>query len=292
MFKLLSNSIAAIFAVSLLVLIAAFTDESNTQQFTLNEAIRSQSITANATSNGKYSGKSVDLVLVNKTKNTLQIRVPAGTIYEPIDAGEQTLIQVEEQMITLAPGATFNGQVGAFCTEASQRCPTASNGFKISETKNPKFNLMFAYLKDKKVSKGTYQDAVWAISDGHSVANIVTELPADVAFRKEIATITGQRDTWFTSPQNVQVDDRGNFNYETVKISGHLSFTCPAGTKVRQDIHKGNGEVFFASDKTMTAQASNVNYDFHLSVMGWEKGTYYIRIHDGTRELGKYEFTV
>jgi len=292
MFNLLSKSIAVLSAVGALLLIAAFTNESNTQQFTLNEAIQAHSISANATSNGKYSGRSVDLVLVNKTQNTLQIRVPAGTLYEPKDDGEQTLIQMEDQLITLAPGGTYNGQVGAFCTEATQRCPSASNGFTISQTKNPKFNLMFAYLKGKKVSKGTYQDAVWAISDGHSVANIVTELPADVAFRKEIATITGQRDTWFTSPQNVQIDDRGNFNYETVKISGHLSFNCAPGTKVRQDIHKGNGEVFYASDKTMTAQAGNVNYDFHLSVMGWEKGTYYIRIHDGTRELGKYEFTV
>ena len=79
---------------------------------------------------------------------------------------------------------------------------------------------------------------------------------------------------------------------ETLKISGKLSFDCAAGTKVRQDIHKGNGEVFYASDKTMTAARSHVNYEFHLSVMGWEKGTYYIRIHDGTNELGKYEFTV
>jgi hypothetical protein len=42
----------------------------------------------------------------------------------------------------------------------------------------------------------------------------------------------------------------------------------------------------------MTAQSGNVNYAFNLAVRGWEKGTYYIRVHDGTKELGRYEFTI
>ena len=162
----------------------------------------------------------------------------------------------------------------------------------IAENTDPKFNKLFAYLKGKKITKTTYQDAVWAISDNYSVANIVAENPTDKAFRKYVADLTGQKNTWFTSPQSVQIDEDGNFNMETVKISGRLSFECPRGTKVHQDIHKENGEMFHEGKRTMTAGGSNVNYAFHLAVMGWEKGVYYIRVHDGTNELGKYTFTV
>lgn len=258
----------------------------------LQDALKNQQVNAFATSNGKHSGRSVDLVLVNKTSQVLQLTIPAGTQYEPEDEGEQTLIQLEPQLITLQPGGTFRGQVGAFCTEAGDRCPSSSGQFKISQNKNPKFDALTAYLKDKKVNKLSYQDAVWAISDGFSVSNMVAETQADKDFRKQVAQISGQKDTWYTSPQQIDIDDQGNFNFETLNINGRLSFNCAAGTKVFQDIHKGNGDVFHASDRSMTAQYGNVNYAFHLAVRGWEKGKYYIRVHDGTKELGRYEFTI
>lgn len=283
---------AAILTLISVFLIASFAPHPTSTSISLSAAIKNKSITATATSNGKYSGKSVDLMLTNNTQNSLQIIIPAGTKFLPADNGEQTLIQVEEQLVTLQPGGTYRGQIGAFCTESHDRCPTASSKFTIAQNTDPKFDRLFAYMKGKTISKGAYQDAVWAISDGKSISNIVTETPADVAFRKEVAVITGQRDTWFTSPQNVSVDERGNFNHETLRISGDLAFTCTPGTKVHQDIHKGNGDVFYASDRTMTAASGKVNYAFHLAVRGWEKGTYYIRIHDGSKELARYEFTV
>ncbi len=290
--QFLSKPVVAIIATGIFFLIASFTHNNTTRQYSLFEAISNNTVTANASSNGKYSGRSVEMNLVNNTGHPLQILIPAGTRYLPEDDGEQTLIQMEDRIIALKPNGNFRGQMGAFCTEAHDRCPSESSGFSIAQNKDPKFDKLFAYMKGKTISKTAYQDAVWAISDGYNVANIATETPADAAFRKQVASISGQKDTWYTSPQNVRIDENGNFNMETVKISGELSFTCPTGTKVRQDIHRGNGDVFYASDKTMTAQASSVHYSFHLSVLGWEKGTYYIRIHDGTKELGRYEFTV
>ena len=290
--KILSKSIFVINALSITFLIASFTLTAPTQEFSLLDAIKNKTIVASVTSNGKHSGFSVNLNITNSTKSTVQLVIPAGTKYNPQDNGEQTLIQLKDEFITLKPNGTYRGQVAAFCTEASDRCPTESTKMNITQNTDPKFDRLFTYLKGKNITKSSYQDAVWAISDGYSVSNIVAENAADKAFRKEVATITGQKNTWFTSPQSVRIDDDGNFNMETLKISGHLSFDCPKGTKVLQDIHKENGDVFYASDRAMTAQASHVNYAFHLAVMGWEKGTYYIRIHDGTNELGKYEFTV
>lgn len=290
--RILFPPLLAVIALTLLFIFFAFTDETYNVQSTLHDAINNRTISANAISNGKYSGKSVNLQLSNNTNNSVQILIPAGTTYSPENDGEQTLIQMEDQMITLAPHGVSTPSIGAFCTEAHDRCPTASNSFKIGKSTNPKFSKLFDFVKDKKVSKSNYQDAVWAISDNKSVSNINAELPVDKEFRKFVATLTGQKDTWYTTPQNVTVDDRGNFNMETVLIHGDLSFTCGKGAKVYQDIHKGNDELFFQSNKCMTAASGNVHYNFRLSVKGWEKGKYYIRIHDGTKELSRYEFEI
>ena len=287
-----SKILLAINSCSIIILISSFNINNVTQKVSLNDAMKNKTIVANITSNGKHSGFSVNLTLTNNTSSPLQIVVPAGTKYNPADDGEQTLIQLEDELIVMKPNGTYTGKIAAFCTEASDRCPSENTSMRITQHTDPKFAKLFTYLKDKQITKSTFQDAVWAISDGHPIANIVAENPADKAFRGQVAEITGQKNTWFTSPQNVRIDEQGNFNMETVKISGDLSFDCPKGTVVRQDIYKANGEVFYTSNRTMTAQAPHVNYSFHLSVMGWEKGGYYIKIHDGNKELAKYAFTV
>lgn len=290
--RILFPPLLAVITLTLLFIFFAFTDDTYAIQSTLEDAINNRTVSANAISNGKYSGKSVNLQLSNNTNNSLQILIPAGTTYIPESEGEQTLIQMEDQLITLAPNGKTYPSIGAFCTEANDRCPTANKSFKIGRSSNPKFDKLFAFVKDKKVSKSNYQDAIWAISDNKSVSNINAELPIDKELRKFVASLTGQKDTWYTTPQNVTVDQRGNFNMETVLIHGDLSFTCAKGTKVYQDIHKGNGEMFFQSNKSMTSVSGNVDYNFRLSVKGWERGKYYIRIHDGTKELSRYEFEI
>lgn len=282
----------AVIALTLLFIIFSFSDNTYSVQTTLHDALKSNTISADAISNGKYSGKSVQLTLKNNTKQSIKLLIPAGTTYAPENDDEQTLIQMEEQLITLAPNGSTNASIGAFCTESNDRCPTESNAFKIGKSSNPKFEKLVNYVKGKNISKTTYQDAVWAVSDNKSVSHIDAELPVDKEFRKFVASITGQKDTWYTTPQNVSVDEQGNFNHETVLIHGDLSFTCARGAKVYQDIHKGNGEVFFQSNRSMTAASGNVHYNFRLSVRGWERGKYYIRIHDGTKELSRYEFEI
>ena len=262
------------------------------QKLALTDAIKSKTVTAQVLSNGKYSGNSVNMTLINLTNLPIQILVPAGTKYNTEDPGEQTLIQMEDHLIVINAKGSYTGKLAAFCSEATDRCPTENNEMKITVNTDPRFNKLFAYIKDKSIDKSTFQDAVWAISDNRSVSNIVAENKTAEDFRVYVAVITGQKNTWFTSPQQVQVDDAGNFNYETVIISGKLEFDCTKGKNVHQDIHKENGEVRFKSDKTMTAQTGHITYTFKLSVKGWEKGNYYVNIHDGTNKLAKFEFSI
>ena len=288
------KNLLLILSVILISTLSSFSPVIPIQEIDLFDAISQNLVRVDATSNGKHSGYSVLLTLTNNTSNTLRIHIPGGLNYNPNDNGEQTLIQLHEQFVALKPNEKHDGKIAAFCTEASDRCPSENSRMTITRNKNAGLEQLVDYLKtNNTVTKSAYQDAVWAISDGHSISNIVTETPQDESFRRKIAEITGQKNTWYTSPQNVRIDAAGNFRQETLRISGMLSFTCPKGTEVHQDIHKGNGDVFFASDKTMrAAYGGNIKYEFKLAVQGWERGDYYILIHDGTKELARYEFKV
>ena len=289
--KTISKIFVGLSVLTFLISITAFRIPAPTS-LSLTDAINTKSITGTITSTGKYSGNCVNIVLTNNTNSLLTIIAEAGTKFHPEDDGEQTLIQIEETLITLKPKATYTGKLAAFCTEASDRCPTESSTMLLSKNTNEKFDKLINYLKDKQVPKTTYQDAVWTISDNKSISNISSENIQAKNFRAYMAELTGQKNTWFSSPQNVQVDAQGNFNYETVNINGELEFDCAKGAKVRQDVMKSNGEPMFESDKTMTAQTTHIRYKFRMSVRGWESGEYYIKIHDGSNILAKYEFSI
>ena len=286
------KNLLLILSVIFLSTLSSFSPESIVKEVELLDAINQNLVTVNASSNGKHSGYSVLFNVKNNTAQNLKIHIPAGLKYHPEDNGEQTLIQLKEQFVSLQPSGNYNGRIAAFCTEASDRCPSQNTSMRITKNTDKKLSELVSFLKENTATKSTFQDAVWAISDNHSISNIVADSPQDIKFRKKIAEITGQKNIWYTSPQNVRIDEDGSFNYETIRIAGTLEFTCPKGTDVKQDIMKSNGDVFHASDRTMRAVYGNVTYKFNLAVMGWEKGEYYIKIHDGTTEYARYVFRV
>ncbi|MFT5779276.1 MAG: hypothetical protein ACI837_002233 [Crocinitomicaceae bacterium] len=258
----------------------------------LNQAIKSNQITAEIISNGKYSGKSVELSLTNTSKKSLTIKIPAGSAYMPADDGEQTLIQLEEDMIVLKKGETMKRTIAAFCSEASDGCPSSSSAFSLSATTNDKLKQMIAYMKGKKISKKSYQDAVWAVTDGRSISNIQADDKVTKDFRQYVAKLLGKEDTWYTSPQQYSVDPRGNINSETVVISGELKFASDGILAIHEEVYDSEGNIMFSSPPGTPRKSQNVTMKFRIRVQGWEVGTYTVKVMEGDVALKSFPFEV
>lgn len=258
----------------------------------LKTAINSGLIDAKITSNGKYSGKSVNLNVTNKQGKTLTIRVPAGTTYAPADNGEQTLIQLEEQILVLQPRGSQQKLVAAFCTEASDRCPSKSGTFKLGSNKNPKLKELITYLDNKKIDKSVYQDAVWTITDNKPVSYVYAEDAPTKEFRKYLAKLTGQKDTWYSSPQEYTVDNRGHINSETVIIEGELVFDSDGVSPIHQELCDADGNMLFKSNASTPRKSKEVTMNFKVRVKGWEVGDYMVKVMKGDEELKRFPFKV
>lgn len=287
------KTLLILFLLVSVVGLLSFQNKSITQEIiTLSEAINAGKISVQTKSTGGYSGPCVAMTITNKSRQPLRIKIPAGTQYIPEDEGEQTLIQIEDKDVLVNSSNSKSIQVEAYCMEASDRCPSSSANMKLGTNTNKNLNNLISYLKGKTIDRNSFQDAVWAISNGHSISNIVAEDEQTKALRKYVASLTGQKDSWYTSPQSVQVDNRGNFNYSTVTINGELAFNCTKGKPIFQELKKENGEVMFTSEQMFTPVTDHVRYEFKLSVKGWEKGNYYVDINDGEKQLAKFTFKV
>lgn len=289
LFKIIIPLVAGL---PILAMVLAAGTELNGTKTDLHTALKNKSIVALVTSNGKHNGNSVDLTLTNTLSTTLEVLIPAGTLYHPANDDEQTLLQLEDKIIVLQGKTTQSTTVAAFCSEAGDRCPTKDNAFAMSKTTNPNFLKLTEYIRGKAIDKKTFQDAVWVISDKHDVSHIDANDPTTINFRKYVATLGGKPDSWYTAPREVTVDNGGNFSFQTVKVAGEIAFDCSKGEKIYQDIRKSDGTTQYKGQKYFTPSTNHVTYNFNIQVTGWEQGQYYVYIHNGTTELARYDFTI
>lgn len=259
---------------------------------TLNDAISDGSIEADVSSVGKYSGRSVKLTVNNTTNRAMKIIVPAGTAYVPGDDEEQTLIQLEEEFFVLAPSATKTHMIAAFCTEAHDRSPATGGKFKISKSSNKNLNKAIAQMKDKQIDKKAFQDIVWAITDGYSVSNIQATNPQTKEFRTYLADLTGQEDTWYTSPQRHAINEERMIVSQTISVRGEVQFPSDGTSIIRQEVIDSSGEVRFAMPPSTPRKSRNVTMQFSVRVRGWEAGDYTLRIMKDDVEIKAYPFVL
>ena len=262
------------------------------EELVLNAAIAAGDVTAEVSSNGKYSGRSVNLKLTNTTSKKLTIRVPAGTAYAPANDDEQTLFQMEDEFIVLEPKATKFHMIAAFCSESSDGVPTEGSNFKITTPKNKKLDELAAYVKGKNIPKTSYQEAVWAVSDNYPVSTIEANTPESKAFRQYVADLTGQTNTWYTATQNYSVNAQRRIVPLPTIVKGQVEFPSDGVSVIKQEVVDKDGVVRFEMPPATPKKSAKCTMDFSVKVVGWEKGDYTLRIVMNDVELKAYPFTI
>jgi hypothetical protein len=259
---------------------------------TLEAAIAQKKVNCRLTSTGTFSGESVSVSITNLTAAPLNITIPNGTVFKPEDEGDQDLIIVQEQAIALNSKATVKQVLDGFCMEADDHSPKADGGMKLSRTLNPKLQELTAFMNNKGYDSYAIQDAVWAVSNGHSVSNIGNGDEKGKSLRTFICKLTNQQDTWYETKQERIVTPERIIESNPVSVNGTLSFVSDGQVKIHEVVKKAGGEVMNTSDEMEFPRKGKWNYGFTLTVKGWEKGNYVVNVMDGTKVLQAFPFTI
>lgn len=281
--------------ISIIFIVSLFSFQSNndlSKEQNFIEAIAQKKITTELKSNGTYHGESVLIELKNLTSKELKLTIPAGTLFEPSNEKEQTLITVDDQFVTLPPKIKMNKVLEAFCCQATDACPKNTSTFAINKNKDEKFETLFTFMKGKHFSKSNYQSIVWAISNNHSVSSIPDDTKDNQELRKLLCKLTNQIDTWYNSVHKRTVNEKGIINSETVSVGGKYKFVCPKNTIIHQEIHKEGGGVMLRDEKRRTVSDGEIEYSFNIRVKGWQKGKYILKIMTNTSVIEEYEFII
>lgn len=258
----------------------------------IQDAIQQGIISFTATSNGGHSEESVHLQMNNNTDKTIRIKIPAGTTYQPSEDDEQTLIQLNDDVLVLNPKQKRSKNLSAYCTEASDRCPSHESTFAISSTKDVHIKKLIEHLKNNPSNKLDYQDAVWTITDGHSLSNIYRDDLHSKKLRLFLADLTGQENPWYNSPHDYTLNEDRTIRRDVHEIKGELAFSCAPGTTIIEEVCRADGTVMLSHENPNKVPYGTVRYEFKLKTTNWPKGEYYVMIRSTEKDIQKFEFVI
>lgn len=258
----------------------------------LHDALSKGLVKVEPISTGTYGENSLTLKVTNKTRGPLTITVPGGTIYEPEDPGDQTLIQLEPENLIVSAGGTNQLSIDAYCSESSDGVPNGGSSFAVKRTSNAKLLGLVAHLKTRKGDRDGYQDAVWAITDAQELSYMPNETEEDKELRNYVAQSTGLANNWYGLTPERRVDADRRIITETTRINGTLSFACTPGKTIIEEVRKKDGSVIISNNTNFAPRGDKLSYEFKLSLKGWEKGEYYVLLKNNVKDLARYDFTL
>ncbi len=249
-------------------------------------------INVSSKSAGGFSGKCIFMKIKNKSANKLNVKLPQGTLFYPKDNGEQTLITIEDQFLTLNPMQEIETQISGFCSEFHDHSPTKNELFTISYNKQPKFDSLFKCMNQLKIPSSNFQEIVWAVTDNCPVYNVSNETEDLKKLRKYLFKQTKQKEVDYSTENIFRLDANGRIINQLNNVKGNLEFTVNHGTTITQEVYTKEGLLKDKLPIGFSVLEGKTKFQFNICVKNWKKGDYVLKLKSGNEEVAKYEFAI
>lgn len=257
------------------------------------QALREKKIEIVILPKGGHSGNCIDIEVKNLTNKLLNLEMSPGTVFVPEDEEEQTLVTAKDQLLALNKNEVKNFKVFAYCTEASDRCPSKSSKFSMSTTSNTSLSKLTYFLDSlKNIDDGIIQNAIWCVTDSESVANVYSDdLKTSKALRNYLCLVTGQKDTWYSTRREVALDVNNYIISIPKEIKGELSFLATEPVELQGVVKDSLGNVVYTNPNKTTCPAGKIRFEFKLKVQGWKPGNYAVVYTNNGKEVINQSFS-
>ncbi len=252
------------------------------KQYTLDQLIENPKYQVTILANGKYSGSSVQLKIKSSHKRDVELIIPTGTVFYTSDEGDQILIIVKELILVIAKGRTKKKTLDGFCTEASEKIPGTETTLAFMPTKRVQLQKLANFINENKgFNDHEIQEAIWCVSDKHSVANIYSrDHKKSLKLSQFVAELTGQKLSW-NQVKRSHNQLGGFIQINPILVTGMVHFSTSKQITLKSKIIDTEGKMVYENSESMSVpKKDHVEMNFNLSVAGWSKGIYYVVYYD------------
>jgi hypothetical protein len=268
---------------------------------TIEEAVKQGLVKVKVNGKGGHSGECVILEIQNLKKKDLKLMVEAGRRLNSSDEGEQDLLVVRDQNLIVQAGAKKKINMDGFCCQLSNRSPGLGSGFTLGTLADEKLVKLAQYINGKSLPEDVIQEAVWCISDKENPSNISVEEDAEAnaelqkkvsELRKFTCALMGVEDKWYSTPQKRIETPERQIQSNPVEIYGAIKYVVKTKAVINSELQDENHKTIFSMPGKNTMEKGEWDYNFHLKLDGFAKGTYHVILKAGTVQIMDREFTI
>ncbi len=181
--------------LALATLLGAASFTTSTSNLNLKDALEQRVILGTFTGavGSTHYLKPLTASLRNLKSYQVSIVIPAGYHFISVDSGVQDIVTTQEQLLVLKPKEEIQINLSGMCIQHHNSAPGADDAFKFGGWANPKLKLLAQYLDENNIQDCKGQQAMWVVSDGESIRNIISlNSDQDRKLADKTAEITGQ----------------------------------------------------------------------------------------------------
>lgn len=276
--------------ITLIIFTASYAIHSNSKTYeALDVHLRQENIEAKAISKGGHTGDCILLSLMNKTFDSLYIRVEPGRRLISEEFETQDILIVKEELICLGPKETKTVTLNGYCCQSSLKSPHKEEEFSIGIMEDKPLVELAEFINFGEYSKGAIQSAIWVISNNHKIASVCAgDNENDKKLRRRVAEITEKPDPWYCIKYEEQ--DSVVFSDKHTLITGDFSYYIKHYCTIDIVIRNNKSGLLTILANDIPYQMGHYTYNLEQLIIGWPKGKYELLvIEDNSNYILKKE---
>jgi hypothetical protein len=266
------------------------------KKFRLNDALKKNLATATAVSLGGHQGECIELTISNLADHDTTIYIEAGRRLVSADTSEQDILIVKEQPLFVRAGQTITTRVYGFCCQASFHSPAQGGSFYAGELADTNLRKLAEFLNANPYSNSVMQNAVWVVSDNHAIASVHASDSIDKTKIRKLhnflSALLGlpNDQNWYTLTYLIDTNRLFSGMADTLYADFEYEVWNPCGASLIINDEQGNVmKRLFVNKKH---HPDKYLFSFKISVEGWPKGKYYVRLFANDQKKAERIFEI
>jgi hypothetical protein len=141
----------------------------------------------NSNADGETVGEILTVHFINQSDDEIQVAIPCGLVFLPVDPGEQPLMLVQPLDVTLSPGEEANLQPFVVCADLKTSAPSLGSGYTIGYIEDENLLAFAQCICNQEINTELgsldslgVQFATWTVSIGGDASSLVEETEGSV----------------------------------------------------------------------------------------------------------------
>lgn len=259
----------------------------------LKKAIESNMVSAKAINSGGYQGSCMLLTLTNLSKDSVEVQVEPGFVFNSKNDDKQDILVTREEYFVLATRASKTKKINGYCCQASKSGPSSGEAYTFNFNPSKELTQLALFLNKNNFHAQAEQQAIWAISDNKNTANITGGNDSlQIQLRHFVAKLKGAPIPWYVLETKTIHYSSGNMETLALNLKGDLTFNMPGEAYAMLHVLNSKGEEVCKIIHQYIKASATQTLPVKFSVYGLKKGKYKVELKTKDNTLCEQEFEI